>query len=154
MNNQQGGANMKIEEILDYKLKKLLPYPKYSSIQDIDKKFVLAQAKSKIQAYCHRRDIPVEAYYIWADIAVEILKNNIESLFKVDTMSEEELVKRVTSISTGDTNISIDSGNTNDTIDTGYKANSNDDAIIGSFARQLPSFRKFPAGCGVGLDGI
>lgn len=145
---------MKIEEILDYKLKKLLPYPKYSKIQDIDKKFVLAQAKSKIQAYCHRRDIPVEAYYIWADIAVEILKNNDESLFKVDTMSEEELVKRVTSISTGDTNISIDSGNTNDTIDTGYKANSNDDAIIGSFARQLQSFRKFPAGCGDGLDGI
>ena len=66
---------MKIEEILDYKLKKLLPYPKYSKVQDIDKKFVLAQAKSKIQAYCHRRDIPVEAYYIWADIAVEILKN-------------------------------------------------------------------------------
>ena len=80
---------MKIEEILDYKLKKLLT-DKYNKVTDEDKKFILAQAKTKIQAYCHRRDIPKEAYYIWADIAIEILKNIDESLFKIDTMSEEE----------------------------------------------------------------
>ena len=143
---------MKIEEILDYKLKKLLT-DKYNKVTDEDKKFILAQAKTKIQAYCHRRDIPKEAYYIWADIAIEILKNIDESLFKIDTMSEEELNKRVTSISTGDTSISIDSGNTDDMINTGYQTNSNDDAILNSFAKQLQAFRKVAAGCGDGLDG-
>lgn len=143
---------MTIEEILDYKLKKLLT-DKYTNVTEDDKKFILAQAKTKIQAYCHRRDIPKEAYYIWADIAIEILKNIDESLFKIDTMSEEELNKRVTSISTGDTSISIDSGNTDDMINTGYQTNSNDDAILNSFAKQLQAFRKVAAGCGDGLDG-
>lgn len=143
---------MTIEEILDYKLKKLLT-DRYTNVTEDDKKFILAQAKTKIQAYCHRRDIPKEAYYIWADIAIEILKNIDESLFKIDTMSEEELNKRVTSISTGDTSISIDSGNTDDMINTGYQTNSNDDAILNSFAKQLQAFRKVAAGCGDGLDG-
>lgn len=143
---------MKIEEILDYKLKKLLA-DKFTNVTDDDKKFILAQAKTKIQAYCHRKDIPKEAYYIWADIAIEILKNIDESLFKIDTMSEEELNKRVTSIKSGDTTITVDSGNANDTLDTGYKTNSNDDAILNSFAKQLQAFRKVAAGCGDGLDG-
>lgn len=143
---------MTIEEILDYKLKKLLT-DRYTNVTEDDKKFILAQAKTKIQAYCHRRDIPKEAYYIWADIAIEILKNIDESLFKIDTMSEEELNKRVTSISTGDTSISIDNGNTDDMINTGYQTNSNDDAILNSFAKQLQAFRKVAAGCGDGLDG-
>lgn len=143
---------MKVEEILDYKLKKLLA-DKYTSVTADDKKFILAQAKTKIQAYCHRKDIPKEAYYIWADIAIEILKNIDESLFKIDTMSEEELNKRVTSIKSGDTTITVDSGNANDTLDTGYKTNSNDDAILNSFAKQLQAFRKVAAGCGDGLDG-
>ena len=143
---------MKVEEILDYKLKKLLA-DKYTSVTADDKKFILAQAKTKIQAYCHRKDIPKAAYYIWADIAIEILKSIDESLFKIDTMSEEELSKRVTSIKSGDTTISVDSGNANDTIDTGYKTNSSDGAIISSFAKQLQAFRKVAAGCGDGLDG-
>lgn len=143
---------MKIEEILDYKLKKLLT-DGFVKVTDEDKKFILAQAKTKIQAYCHRKDIPKEAYYIWADIAIEILKNIDESLFKIDTMSEEELSKRVTNIKSGDTTITVDSGNVNDTLDTGYKTNSNDDAILNSFAKQLQAFRKVAAGCGDGLDG-
>ncbi|MGM9543598.1 MAG: hypothetical protein ACI3T9_01310, partial [Romboutsia timonensis] len=126
----------------------------YKKVTADDKKFILAQAKTKIQAYCHRKDMPKSIYYIWADIAIEVLKNVDESLFKIDTMSEEELSKRVTSIKAGDTTISVDSGNTNDTIDTGYKTNSNDDAILNSFAKQLQAFRKFPAGCGDGLNGV
>lgn len=145
---------MKVEEILDYKLKKLFPTEKYNKITKEDKEFILAQAKTKIQAYCHRRDMPKDIYYIWADIAIEVLKSVDSSLFKIDTMSEEELNKRVTSIKTGDTTISVDSGNSNDTIDTGYKTNGEDVAIINSFARQLQAFRKFAAGCGDGLDGI
>ena len=144
---------MKIEEILDYKLKKLLG-ERFVLVTAEDKKFILAQAKTKIQAYCHRKDMPKAIYYIWADIAIEVLKGVDESLFKIDTMSEEELMKRVSSIKAGDTSISIGSGNTNDTISTGYKTNGNDAAIIGSFTKQLQAFRKFPAGCGDGLDGI
>lgn len=143
---------MKIEEILDYKLKKLLG-PNAIKVQEADKKFILAQAKTKIQAYCHRRDMPSAIYYIWADIAIEVLKSVDSSLFKIDTMSEEELVKRVTSIKAGDTTINVDSGNANDTIDTGYNTNGEDAAIITSFARQLQAFRKVAAGCGDGLDG-
>ena len=42
---------MRIEEILDYKLRKLLA-DKANSVGDEDKKFILAQAKVKIQTYC------------------------------------------------------------------------------------------------------
>jgi hypothetical protein len=145
---------MKIEEILDYKLKKLLG-ANAIKVNEADKKFVLAQAKTKIQAYCHRRDMPKGIYYIWADIAIEILKNVDGSLFKKDITTEEELAKRVTSIKTGDTNISLDTGGYSDKIDTGYDTNNVDDiAIFGTFAKQLQVFRKFAAGCGDGLDGI
>lgn len=144
---------MKVEEILDYKLKKLFPSDKLSKITEEDKKFILAQAKVKIQAYCHRRDMPKAINYIWVDIAIEVLKSVDSSLFKIDVMSDEELNKRVTSIKTGDTTISVDSGNVNDTIDTGYNTNGDDDAILNSFAKQLQAFRKVAAGCGDGLDG-
>lgn len=144
---------MKIEEILDYKLKKLLG-DKADQVTADDKKFILAQAKSKIQAYCHRKDMPSDIYYIWADIAIEMLKNLDGSLFEKDSMSEEEVIKRVTSIKAGDTTISVDAGTGDDSISTGYIPNADDDAIIGSFAKQLQAFRKFAAGCGDGLDGI
>lgn len=145
---------MKIEEILDYKLKKLLTDENYKQVSDEDKKFVLAQAKVKIQAYCHRKDMPKAIYYIWADIAIEILKTMDSKLFEKDSMSEEELLKRVTSVKAGDTTIAVGAGSTDDTVDTGYKPNANDDAILNSFAKQLQAFRKVAAGCGDGLDGI
>lgn len=144
---------MKIEEILDYKLKKLLGQNAIK-VTEADKKFILAQAKTKIQAYCHRKDMPKAIYYIWADIAIEILKNVDGSLFKKDVTTEEELAKRVTSIRTGDTNISLDTGGYSDKIDTGYDTDNQDDiAIFGTFAKQLQQFRKIAAGCGDGLDG-
>ena len=142
---------MKIEEILDYKLKKLLG-PNAIKVMEDDKKFILAQAKSKIQAYCHRKDMPKGIYYIWADIAIEVLKSVDSNLFKKDAMNEEELTKRIKSISTGDTSITI--GDADNMIDTGYNTNGDDVAIINSFAKQLQAFRKFAAGCGDGLDGI
>ena len=142
---------MKIEEILDYKLKKLLG-PNAIKVTEDDKKFILAQAKSKIQAYCHRKDMPKGIYYIWADIAIEVLKSVDSNLFKKDAMNEEELTKRIKSISTGDTSITI--GDADNMIDTGYDTNGDDVAIMNSFAKQLQAFRKFAAGCGDGLDGI
>lgn len=145
---------MKIEEILDYKLKKLLTDENYKQVSDEDKKFVLAQAKVKIQAYCHRKDMPKAIYYIWADIAIEVLKTIDSKLFEKDSMSEEELLKRVTSVKAGDTTIAVGAGSTDDTVDTGYKPNANDDAILNSFSKQLQAFRKVAAGCGDGLDGI
>lgn len=145
---------MKIEEILDYKLKKLLTDDNYKLVTDEDKKFILAQAKVKIQAYCHRKDMPKAIYYIWADIAIEVLKTIDSKLFKKDSMSEEELLNRVTSVKAGDTTIAVNAGSTDDTVDTGYKPNANDDAILNSFAKQLQAFRKVAAGCGDGLDGI
>ena len=68
---------MKIEEILDYKLKKLLG-ERFVLVTADDKKFILAQAKTKIQAYCHRKDMPKAIYYIWADIAIEVLKGVVD----------------------------------------------------------------------------
>lgn len=144
---------MKIEDILDYKLKKLLGANSIR-VNEEDKKFILAQAKTKIQTYCHRKDMPKAIYYIWADIAIEILKNVDGSLFKKDVASEEELAKRITNISVGDASIGLESAGSRDTINTGYDINDEDAAIFKSFAGQLKTFRKFSAGCGDGLDGI
>lgn len=143
---------MKVEEILDYKLRKLFK-ANAERVTAEDKKFILAQAKTKIQAYCHRKDMPKAIYYIWVDIAIEVLKSVDISLFKIDTMSEEELSKRITSIKAGDTTIGLDSGNINNIIDTGYDTEGDDAAIINSFAKQLQAFRKVNAGCGDGLHG-
>ena len=145
---------MKVIEIFDFKLKKLIGEEKFNKIGDEEKEYILAYAKSKIMAYCHRQDIPNEAYYLWADIAIELLKNIDKPLFEVDTTSEEELAKRITSVRAGDTTIAIDAGSKSDEVDTGYKANAADEAILTSFAKQLQAFRKFPAGCGVDLHGI
>lgn len=141
---------MKVEEILDYKLKRLLG-ANHVKVTTDDKKFILAQAKNKIQAYCHRRDMPKAIYYIWVDIAIEVLKGLDISLFK-KTLTEEELAAKVTSVSVGDSSVSLQA--TDDLIDTGYDTNGEDAAILNSFARQLQQFRKFAAGTGDGLDGV
>ena len=145
---------MKVIEIFDFKLKKLIGEEKFKKIDDEEKEYILAYAKSKIMTYWHRQDIPNEAYYVWADIAIELLKNIDKPLFEVDTTSEEQLAKRITSVRAGDTTIAIDAGSGSDEIDTGYKNNVSDDAIITSFAKQLQAFRKIPSGCGVDLHGI
>lgn len=145
---------MKVKEIFDFKLKKLIGEEKFNTIDNEEKEYILAYAKSKIMVYCHRRDIPKEAYYVWTDIAIELLKNIDKPLFEVDTTSEEELAKRITSVRAGDTTIAIDAGSGSDEIDTGYKDNVSDDAILTSFAKQLQAFRKVPAGCGVDLHGV
>ena len=145
---------MKVIEIFDFKLKKLIGEEKFNKIDDEEKEYILAYAKSKIMVYWHRQDIPNEAYYVWADIAIELLKNIDKPLFEVDTTSEEELAKRITSVRAGDTTIAIGAGSGSDEIDTGYKNNVSDDAIITSFAKQLQAFRKIPSGCGVDLHGI
>ena len=63
--------------------------------------------------------MPKPIYYIWVDMAIEILKINDSKLFEKDSMSEEEMSKRVTSVKAGDTTISLDAGSTDDTVDTG-----------------------------------
>ena len=145
---------MEVEEIIKYKLSKLLSEDNYKKVTDKDIKYVLARAKMQIQSYCHRTDMPKGIYYLWADMAIEILKTIDKSLFEIDTASEEELAKRVTSVKAGDTTINIEAGNSDDMIDTGYEPNAIDKNILNSFVGQLQSWRKIPAGCGKDLHGI
>lgn len=141
---------MKIEEILDYKLTKLLK-DKAKDVTDKDRSYILNQSKSKIQAYCHINNIPESIYYIWCDIAIEVLKQVDSSLFNKDIMSDEELAKRVNNIKVGDTNIAISSANENNSkINTG----NNIDDILLSFSKQLQNFRKISSGCGDVTNGI
>lgn len=142
---------MKIEEIIKFKLSKLLPSEKYTQVTDKDIEYVLARAKMQIQSYCHRTDIPKGMYYLWADMAIEHLKVIDKTLFQIDVTSEEELNKRITSVKAGDTTINIDS--TDDTIDTGYEPNAVDKNILNSFVSQLQSWRKVSAGCGKEFHG-
>ena len=139
---------MTIEQILDYKLSKLLSSENYNLVTLLDKNFVLAQAKTKIQSYCHRIDIPVEAFYVWADMAIEILKGLNNSLFTKATT--EELMDRVTSVKAGDTTLSFSE------LKEGPKEESNSvgDSMLDAFSKQLQVFRKFPKGNGCGTDGV
>lgn len=132
---------MTIEQILDYKLKKLIGEEKFSTVTQDDKNFILAQAKNKIQNYCHRVDIPTAAYYVWADMAIEMLKDLDGSLFI--SQEEADLMERVTSVKAGDTTISFESGsgeNDSNKVEA--------DSVLSKFSTQLQSFRKFPKGCG------
>ena len=142
---------MKIEEIIKFKLSKLLPIEKYSQVTDKDIEYVLARAKMQIKSYCHRTDIPKGMYYLWADMAIEYLKVIDKPLFQIDVTSDEELNKRITSVKAGDTTINIDS--TDDVIDTGYDSNAADKNILNSFVGQLQSWRKVSAGCGKEFHG-
>lgn len=145
---------MKVEEIIRYKLSKILPSESYNKITQEDIDYVLARAKMQIQSYCHRTDMPKGIYYLWADMAIEILKTLDNALFQKDTTSEEELAKRITSVKAGDTTINVEAGNSDDEIDTGYEPNAVDKNILNSFVGQLQSWRKVSAGCGKDFHGI
>src|SRR5574344_1015351 len=131
---------MTIIEILNYKLEKLLDN-KYSQVSNADKEFILAQAESKIQIYCHRSDIPKEAYYIWADMSIAILNNLEPSLF--EDAKESELLDKIKSIQVGDTNLSLSE------VDKKGSVTDDNDALLNSFSNQLKAFRKISGGCGV-----
>lgn len=145
---------MKIEEVLEYKLKKILK-DKYSdtSVTQDDKKFILAQAKAKIQAYCHRLDIPYQAYYVWADMAIDILRGIDPALFETEE-TQEELNGRVSSIKTGDTTVNLNARSNSDQAKPGNDGSGTEDQLLMSYSNQLQAFRKFPNGCGCGLNGI
>lgn len=136
---------MTLKEIFDYKLTKLIGATKFATVEDVDKDFVLAQAQNKIQIYCHRRDIPKGAYYVWADMAIAILKEIDSSLFEDATIDDIE--DKITSIKVGDTTLNI-----SDTNKAG-DATQDNDTILNEFSSQLKAFRKFASGQGDGLRG-
>lgn len=143
---------MTVEEILAYKLKKLIGPAKFSNcIKPEDTEFALKQAKVKIQSYCHRMDIPKPLYYIWADIAIAELNDIMPKLF-VKEVDEDELVNNVTSIKTGDTTISLDNGGSESSKGS-IELLTESDKVLMSVASQLQAYRKFPSGCGCGLNG-
>lgn len=144
---------MKIEDILEYKLKKILGDTKYALVTEDDKKYILAQAKVKIQTYCHRTDIPQAAYYVWADLAIDILRGLDPTLFESEE-TDEELNKRVASIKTGDTTIALNAKSSASEAKPGNDGSGTEDQLLMSYWNQLQAFRKFPKGCGCGLDGV
>ena len=122
-----------ILNILNYKLKKLLSDEKYQTITDEDRKFILAQAKAKILSYCHRTNIPEDAYYIWADMAICEYKLLDPSLFA--DVIDSDLAKKLNQIKVGDTTLQLSTSSGN-----------NEDMFRG----QLQSFRKVSDGSGRG----
>ena len=139
---------MTVEQILNYKLSKALTTEKYNTVTAEDKNFILAQAKTKIQSYCHRIDIPEEAFYVWADMAIELLKGIDKTLFEVE--NNKDLMDKVTGVKVGDTSLTIakdsEDNSSNNDLDT--------DAILVAFRKQLQNFRKFSSGNGSVVNGI
>lgn len=138
---------MKVEEIFDYKLKKLLGDTAFATITTDDKKFMLNYAKTIIQNYCHRKDIPSNLNYVWVDIAIDYFKQLNPSLF--EEQDEELKMKKLASISEGDTSMSFATSN-NDP-ETLLTIQNN---LVKTYQVQMQSFRKFAAGCGCGLNGV
>lgn len=140
---------MSINQILDYKLNKLVDPDKRSSVTQADKDFILAQAKTKIQIYCHRQDVPKEAYYIWADMAIEIFKRLEPGYFTA--IKEAEMADKVASIKTGDTTVNLSQGSEGG---SGGINNGENDEVLDLFSNLLKNFRKLPGGCGHVTHGI
>lgn len=138
---------MKIDELFDYKLKKLLGDEAFGKITPDDKKFMLDYAKTIIQNYCHRKDIPSNLNYIWCDIAIDYFKQLNPSLF--EEQDEEVKMKKLASITEGDTSMSFATSN-NDP-ETLLKIQNN---LVQTYQVQMQSFRKIASGCGCGLNGI
>lgn len=141
--------NEGIFNILNYKLRKLLSNEKYETITDEDRKFILAQAKAKILSYCHRTDIPEDAYYIWADMAICEYKLLDPSLFA--DVIDSDLAKKLNQIKVGDTTLqlSTSSGNNEGNNANGFD-NNGQDMYLDMFRGQLQSFRKVSDGSGRG----
>jgi hypothetical protein len=141
--------NEGILNILNYKLRKLLSNEKYQTITDEDRKFILAQAKAKILSYCHRTDIPEDAYYIWADMAICEYKLLDPSLFA--DVIDSDLAKKLNMIQVGDTKVQVSASSSNN---EGNNANGFDnngqDMYLDMFRGQLQSFRKVSDGSGRG----
>ena len=141
--------NEGILNILNYKLRKLLSTEKYQTITDEDRQFILAQAKAKILSYCHRTDIPEDAYYIWADMAICEYKLLDPSLFA--DVIDSDLAKKLNTIQVGDTKIvtSTSSSNVEGNNANGFD-NNGQDMYLDMFRGQLQSFRKVSDGSGRG----
>lgn len=138
---------MKIGDILDYKLKKVMSAEDFAKLADEDKNFALAQAKTVIQNYCHRVDIPYQLYYIWADMAIDVIRQLNPSLFS--TEDEMDALGKVASVHDGDTTINFSTSN-NDP-DTLQEIANN---LVTNWSTQLKSWRKVPRGCGSSIHGI
>lgn len=134
-----------ILNILNYKLRKLLSNEKYQTITDEDRKFILAQAKAKILSYCHRTNIPEDAYYIWADMAICEYKLLDPSLFA--DVIDSDLAKKLNQIKVGDTTLQLSTSSGNNA--NGFD-NNGQDMYLDMFRGQLQSFRKVSDGSGRG----
>lgn len=147
---------MTIKDILTYKLNKVIVdkgTEELPTVTEEDKDFILAQAQAKIQTYCHRLDIPEQAYYVWADMAIDILRLQEPSLFlPIDT--EDTINQKVKSISIGDTSVSLGDRDLSGVSRSGDSGSGSYDEILKSYTGQLQTFRKIARGCGDGLNGV
>ena len=143
------------KDILKYKLKKLIGTEKFATVEEEDFDYVLTAASNKIKSYCHRYDIPEGLYYCWADIALEIMKTTLASLFVNDTVnSEEEMNKRITNVKVGHTTISLANGKKYEIKDTGYAGLKDDEELLHGFTKILIQYRKVPGGVGDVYGGV
>ena len=140
--------NEGILNIFNYKFRKLLSNEKYKTIQDEDRTFILAQAKAKILSYCHRTNIPEDAYYIWADMAICEYELLDPSLFA--DVIDSDLAKKLNQIKVGDTTLQLSTSSGNEGNNANGFDNNGQDMYLDMFRGQLQSFRKVSDGSGRG----
>lgn len=98
----------------------------------------LEETKVFIKNYCHLASVPPEMNYIWANMALDLIKGAYIST-NIDDLASDFKPSEVNSMSAGDMSLSRDSGLMAHKVDL--------DSLLFNYREQLNQFRRMNFGC-------
>lgn len=102
-------------------------------IGELDIEYALSRAREYICNYCNIQSVPKQVYSTWANMALDIIKNDFPNIFnEIDN-------RDISHIKAGDTDITL-GGN------GGKSAETLEKAMITSYSSQLHSIRRIKYG--------
>lgn len=100
------------------------------SIDETDRRFALEEVETAFRNYCNRSDIPSDARFVIANLAVDLLKSQHGDV----NSSAEAPAGELASISVDDVNLSFDANARSHTV--------NLDDLLLNYREQMNRFRK------------
>ncbi len=101
------------------------------SVDEMDIKLAIEEVELAFKNYCNRGDVPSNARFVIANLAVDLLKSQHGSS---SSDGSDSPVGELSSISVGDVNLSFDASGRAHTVDL--------DSLLLNYREQLNHFRK------------
>lgn len=116
---------------------------KYSELTDLEIVDALAEIEQTIKNYCHVASVPVELYFVMCNMAVDLLKYDIESNKESADVLDAFDASDVQTVNIGDTSITFgDKYRSNARGRTLMSHQAKLDRLIMDYTAQLNNFRR------------